>query len=778
MEAANTNVGVDNCPAGATIGQATDIILLPTNTYTLTIPGASEDNNQTGDLDIAEAVTLVGQGRDLTTITTNLNDRLIEASSGTTLGVVLTIRDLTLTNGNAPTDGGGINIPIGALLVQNAEIRANTISSQRGGGIHMSRGALYLINTLVAENSASDEGGGMYSQHGTVNLNATRVMSNSAGTNGAGLATLVGSVLIESSDFISNTALDGGGAVGTTFGLVVLRNTTLADNYADQRGGGVYSELGGIVVDNSVITGNIAFDDDGGGLNANFGGIVMHDSIVSNNFAGRFGGGIYQFAGLGVYINSEMSINEADNEGGGLYYYYGMGYMRHMLFEGNLAEHGGGLYTGEAATDIRHAVFRNNTATGEGGGIDYYFYGGHILADSVIEGNTAEEGGGFFTDDEPTIFLERVTIANNTANDGGGIHGELNGTSLIELLNVTLSGNEALARGGAIYTQNPLFINYSTLVDNGAVTSGGGVYLDSNAPVVIQNSIVGDNRVNGDNNAVTANCDYGNSAPASNGHNVFSDGGCNPMADDTIVSADDIIGLVVGALANNGGPTLPGGATLDTHALVTLSVAIDAGESLLCPATDARGIARPMNLLCDMGAYEGEVFELTVALGGNGSGSVSGDGINCGGDCTESYFENRVVNLVPSADAGSTFSGWSGDCGGTGACVVTMSEARTVTVNFTLEQYALTVTVVGEGGVVSDPAGINCPTDCDETYNYNTPVTLTANPAPGSTFTGWSGACSGTGSCVVTLSEAQNVIATFTQDTYQLYLPIIFNPSG
>jgi hypothetical protein len=40
-------------------------------------------------------------------------------------------------------------------------------------------------------------------------------------------------------------------------------------------------------------------------------------------------------------------------------------------------------------------------------------------------------------------------------------------------------------------------------------------------------------------------------------------------------------------------------------------------------------------------------------------------------------------------------------------------------------------------------------------------VTLTAAPAPGSVFTGWSGGCAGTGACVVTMSQAQNVTATF-----------------
>jgi hypothetical protein len=50
----------------------------------------------------------------------------------------------------------------------------------------------------------------------------------------------------------------------------------------------------------------------------------------------------------------------------------------------------------------------------------------------------------------------------------------------------------------------------------------------------------------------------------------------------------------------------------------------------------------------------------------------------------------------------------------------------------------------GTGTITSDPPGIDCPDDCDDLFAANLPVTLTAKPATGSVFAGWSGACSGT----------------------------------
>ena len=73
----------------------------------------------------------------------------------------------------------------------------------------------------------------------------------------------------------------------------------------------------------------------------------------------------------------------------------------------------------------------------------------------------------------------------------------------------------------------------------------------------------------------------------------------------------------------------------------------------------------------------------------------------------------------------------------------------------------LRVNRTGTGRVTSTPAGIDCGTDCAENYPSFTKVTLTATPVAGSTFTGWSGACSGTGSCEVTMLEATSVTAAF-----------------
>jgi hypothetical protein len=158
-------------------------------------------------------------------------------------------------------------------------------------------------------------------------------------------------------------------------------------------------------------------------------------------------------------------------------------------------------------------------------------------------------------------------------------------------------------------------------------------------------------------------------------------------------------------------------------------------------------------------------YVLTAAKSGTGSGTVTSSpaAIDCGATCSASYTAGTVVTLAAAPAAGSAFAGWSGACSGTGSCVVTMSAARSVTATFG-PVYSLTVAKAGTGGgkVVSAPAGVYCGSVCSANYVAGTVVTLAATPAAGSTFAGWSGACSGTGSCALTIGGTQSVTATFT----------------
>ncbi len=140
---------------------------------------------------------------------------------------------------------------------------------------------------------------------------------------------------------------------------------------------------------------------------------------------------------------------------------------------------------------------------------------------------------------------------------------------------------------------------------------------------------------------------------------------------------------------------------------------------------------------------------LTVARSGNGQVTSGDKVLSCGSKCSAFYDLDAQVTLTAAPGSGSIFAGWSGGgCAGAAAsCVVTVSDALTVTATF-LPVYTLSVGRSGSGAVVGTPSGndrvLSCGGACSAKFTSGTTVILTATPAAGLSFVGWSNGCSGT----------------------------------
>lgn len=244
--------------------------------------------------------------------------------------------------------------------------------------------------------------------------------------------------------------------------------------------------------------------------------------------------------------------------------------LNNIIIQGNSAQGGGGLSNIRGVITILNTSIRNNQTGGGGGGINNY-QGNIKISNSTLNNNQASDGGGIFSFPSPP---------EQTTNLPG-----------LELINVTISGNEAFNHAGlyieayetteiSIITNCTIQGNYSTLEWG----SGNGIYSYGLSPV-LKNTIVANNS--------RGNCSKNIMEPiTSAGHNISSDDTCGFNSPGDYNNTDPRLG----PLQDNGGPTW-------THALLNFcNKAIDGADG--CPGTDQRGVARPQGTACDIGSFE------------------------------------------------------------------------------------------------------------------------------------------------------------------------------
>lgn len=232
--------------------------------------------------------------------------------------------------------------------------------------------------------------------------------------------------------------------------------------------------------------------------------------------------------------------------------------------------------------------------------------------------------------------------------------------------------------------------------------------------------------------------------------------------------------LVAWASGTAGAATAVEGTRLDAAADVQdvpgFAIASGAlGRSLALAADGGGRVLVVHDALDDLGAVtlRGRVLttwaRLDVARAGRGGGAVTSvpAGVECGETCSAAFDGGATVTLTATPDGDSVFGGWSGACAGTGACTVTMSEARRVTATF-LPLLPVDVTIAGAAGsVTSEPPGVACPATCSARFPEGTAVRLVPAGTPGtSVFSAWSEDCSGA-DCAIVVDAPRRATASF-----------------
>lgn len=390
-----------------------------------------------------------------------------------------------INNNTATSYGGGIFAYNGVKVrADGADISGNT-AANAGGLFLWNNSSADLNNSEVSGNKATGNGGGVYVYDATCSVTASNgtVFRENSGYRGGGIFSSGGTVTVEDSTFEKNTATDDGGAIAATQNSsLTVRNSKVLENKAADTAGGILAEKSTLEVTDSIIDGNRASV--GGGLyiaDIDAPGETKEDKpehtitrteITNNTADGQgIGGGIYLGAQKLTITDSKLTGNNTiskngQTQGGAIVAYSpGDFTLDNTLIQGNTADVGGGIHVLSTKLRDSHIILCNNTR---------------------ITGNVANLfGGGIFLDNmnNPAVLeLVNASVDNNTANVAGGIG---NYGSIVVLKDgAVLENNTAKQYGGGLYNRGKVTVESgATVMNNTASTYGGGLYNKGEATV-------------------------------------------------------------------------------------------------------------------------------------------------------------------------------------------------------------------------------------------------------------------------------------------------------
>jgi uncharacterized repeat protein (TIGR01451 family) len=302
------------------------INILTAGVYQLTLNGANEDNNATGDLDILNS----GSVLSLAIVNQSGGSVVIDAGSLTPTdrvfditpagpAVDVTITGVTIQGGNTTGGGGGIRVQNGSSLTLNQVIVLNNAAQASGGGLSALNSNVTLIGTTVRKNIGVVGGGGLVTAGGgsltiTNSLVADNSTSSSVPGDGGGgfLLAGTGDVNITDTEVAGNTTPgDGGGLLNTGAAKLTISSCTFNDNHALGQGGGLNLQTTlPCRLTNVTISGNSAGLSGGGLFNVGSGDKRLQNATIAFNTAVT-GGGLFSAASTLALSNTIVARNTA-----------------------------------------------------------------------------------------------------------------------------------------------------------------------------------------------------------------------------------------------------------------------------------------------------------------------------------------------------------------------------------------------------------------------------------------------------------------------------------
>lgn len=310
---------IDCANIGDAVFGMTDEIFLAPGTYDISLAPLGEDLNGGGDFDILDDLIIQGSGRHNTFIDANYIDRIFDVRPG----IELTLRDLTVMNGDNVLFGGGIYVAPSARLVTE-EVTISHNSASAGGGV-------YVGNTIFA---GAPNGIGEFYNSVFYNNSASGIGTNDRISGGGAIGSYWADIIIDNSFIVNNEYLGpnraGGGIFSADHTDLTLTNSTISYNSAPSGlGGGLATgwDLAPSDIENTTFSYNTASI---GGATA-FNPILFDTNFVnvtvSHNTTTSGGSGAVFFDRGSARVRDSMLDNMTiySNNNGGIHHDTGVG---------------------------------------------------------------------------------------------------------------------------------------------------------------------------------------------------------------------------------------------------------------------------------------------------------------------------------------------------------------------------------------------------------------------------------------------------------------------
>ena len=388
-----------------------------------------------------------------------------------------------------------------------------------------------------------------------------------------------------------------------------LNNCCFCGCIFNDRGGGVYLFGSDITISNTVIIGNYAGEWGGGGADISEVGTPIFSNVQFLNNDAEYGGAaIVSFGSTPLFTNVEFRNNSSFPWDGGAVQIEEGGFPEFVdvLFDNNSAADWGGalIVYPFGRGQLSNVTFSNNQAADDGGAINVGPDAKVFLTDGIFSNNLGEDGAGLLAFNFSTVYLTNTQFIGNLATETGGA---IENYGNVFLTNAVLATNLAVDEGGAIDNDGGVItMTNVTIADNRASTSLAGGIDNDGGFALMRNVIIWNNQ---DTTGVgTSFSSMTNSGLVNITYSLLQ--GWNP------VGAGNLNGnnanndpLFVTSIDPSTTPTSGG-----DYRLQSASAVIDQGNTATCPADDIRGVPRPQDTDCEMGAYEFLNLVLTATL--------------------------------------------------------------------------------------------------------------------------------------------------------------------